>query len=119
MPNAPKCAKQAKILFNEIWQLIGFLGIFTNDFPDGGFSFRVHWANPDYAISVSIPPDINPNPNPDHWVYETALWSVKDNRISFSGNFDYIQDVIRFETPKEVIAEILRVAKLTWKPRRV
>ena len=118
MPNAPQCAKQAKILFNEIWRLIGSWG-FTNDFPDGGFSFRLYWANPDYAISVSISPFNNPNPNPDHWIYETALWSVKDNRIIFSDNFDYNQDVIRFETPEEVIAEIDRVFNLTQPPSMV
>lgn len=119
MPNAPQCAKQAKILFNEIWRLIGSWGIFTNDFPDGGFSFRLYWANPDYAISVSISPFNNPNPNPDHWIYETALWSVKDNRIIFSDNFDYNQDVIRFETPEEVIDEIDRVFNLTQPPSMV
>ena len=119
MPNAHQCAEQAKILFNEIWLLIGSWVIFTNDFPDGGFSFRLYWANPDYAISVSISPFNNPNPNPDHWIYETALWSVKDNRIIFSDNFDYNQDVIRFETPEEVIAEIFRVVILTRTPSMV
>ena len=119
MPNEHKCAEQAKILFNGIWLRIGSWGIFTNDFPDGGFSFRLYWANPDYAISVSIPPDNNPNPNPDHWIYETALWSVKKNRVLHSDNFDYNQDVIKFETPEEVIDEIFRVALLTLKPSMV
>ena len=114
MPTAHQCATQAKTLFNDIWRRIGSWGIFTNDFPDGGFSFRLYWENPDYAISVSISPFNNPNPNPDHWIYETALWSVKDNKVSYNDDFNY-DDVLRFETPEEVIDEIFRVVILTRK----
>ena len=109
----PHCAERTQWLFKEIWASLSLSNnTYTYNFPEGGHSFRIYWANSDYAISVGVVPDINPNPNPDYWVYETALWSVEHNTVTYNDDFNY-DDVIRFGTPEEVIAEIDRVFNLT------
>ncbi len=113
----PHCANRTQWIFNEIWPSLSH-NTYTFNFPVGGHSFRIYWAKSDYVISIAVAPDMNPNPNPVHWVYETALWSVADNTVTYNGDFNY-DDVLRFDTPEEVIAEIDRVFNLTQHPSMV
>ena len=112
------CADRTRGLFNEIraslWQSNN---TFTYYFQEGVHSFRIGWENSDYWISVAIPPDVNSIPNPNHWVYETALWSVANNNITYDDDLNY-DDVLRFDTPSEVIAEVNRVFNLTQSTSR-
>ena len=109
----PHCAERTQWLFKEIWASLSLSNnTYTHNFPEGGHSFRICWENSDYWISVAISPDVNPNPNPNHWVYETALWSVATNNITYDTGLNY-DDVLRFYIPEEVIAEIDRLFCLT------
>ena len=90
--------------------------IYTYSFERGSHAFRIYCENSDYGISISIPPDFNPNP--DRWVYETALWSVENDTLAYNEDYNYA-DVLRFDTLEEVIAEIDRVFNLTQPPSMV
>ncbi len=71
-----------------------------------GYCFQIHFTNgPVHGISVSIPPDCNRSGS---FLYETAL-------VDASGDLVYIphlgyDDIDRFSSIPELLAEILRMA---------
>jgi hypothetical protein len=108
----PHCAARTRSLFNEIWPLLQHTH--TCNFPDNGHSFRIFLVGSDYGISIAVPPDCNPISN-TRVTYETALWSVADNNLAYNDEWGY-DDVCRFDTHEEVVAEIHRLFNLTLQP---
>jgi hypothetical protein len=107
-----QCIERTNWLFSKIYtSFLQTNKIYTCNYTDGWGSFRVYWANSDYAISIAVPAGLNMYTE-DQWIYETALWSNANDTVVYNNDFNY-EDVLRFDTTENVIAEIERVFNIT------
>jgi len=64
--------------------------------------------NTSYGLSISYPPDANEHADKYGWVIVTALWDMTTNSLIYNDQLNY-DDILRFRTVDELLAEIARV----------
>ncbi len=112
------------LLENEIKnnpQLIE-LGVALEARHKNGYCFRVIFKSPKnlaHAISISYPPDAYGNKGVEYNQPEIAT-TIETALIDSTNNLFYLDklgysDVLRFDTPEEIVEEILRVGNYVCK----
>lgn len=107
MGNVTECIARSEALFNHISPGLTSTGYTLNKEPDS-YTFRVGMPGIPYGLSVSYPPDTNEHADKYGWDIETALWDMTTDSLIYNDQLGY-DDILRFSTVDELLAEIARV----------
>lgn len=99
-----RCCGYAASVRNQATPALTSNGMMVS--PLTAYCFRIAWPGSSVGVSVSVPVDANQHADAYGWVLETALWA--NGTVTYMDEVGY-DDVCRFETVGELVADVLRV----------